>query len=98
MHQIKQYLARPLVLSQPRIGEPLYIYLVIFDIAVNFALVRVDNVGIQQLVYFVSNTMLSTKTRYSKLERVALALQVSTKKLRPYFQAHQIGVLTDQPI
>ena len=34
------------------------------------------------------------ETRYSHLEKLALALIVAARKLRPYFQAHPIVVVT----
>ena len=35
------------------------------------------------------------ETRYTRLEQAALAPRVVSKKLRPYFQAHPIIVLTN---
>ena len=35
---------------------------------------------------------------YSVIEKFALAMITASRKLRPYFQAHQIEVLTDQPL
>ena len=32
------------------------------------------------------------------MEKLALALMTATRKLKPYFQAHVIIVLTDQPL
>lgn len=32
------------------------------------------------------------------MEQTTLALWITAKKLRPYFQAHQITVLTNQPL
>lgn len=49
------------------------------------------------LVYFVSRTLHDAETRYSRLEKFALAV-VFVSKLRPYFQDHSIDVLTDQPL
>ncbi|KAF8085675.1 hypothetical protein N665_0652s0003 [Sinapis alba] len=37
-------------------------------------------------------------TRYPTLERMALAIVTSARKLRPYFQSHSIVVLTDLPL
>nr|CAN82803.1 hypothetical protein VITISV_024865 [Vitis vinifera] len=37
-------------------------------------------------------------TMYSKMELTALALRSAAQKLRPYFQAHPVVVLTDQPL
>jgi hypothetical protein len=34
------------------------------------------------------------KTRYLKIEKVALSLASATKKLKSYFQAYQVIVLT----
>ncbi|KAI5338860.1 hypothetical protein L3X38_018132 [Prunus dulcis] len=40
----------------------------------------------------------SAELRYPPLEQLALALVVSARRLRPYFQAHGIKVLTNQPL
>ncbi|KAK0597114.1 hypothetical protein LWI29_021948 [Acer saccharum] len=37
-------------------------------------------------------------TRYSRMEKLALALVVAARKLRPYFQCHSIKVLTIYPL
>ncbi|KAK3008061.1 hypothetical protein RJ639_013198 [Escallonia herrerae] len=36
------------------------------------------------------------ETRYPRIDKVALALVISARKLQPYFQSHTIVVLTDQ--
>ncbi|KAK3023135.1 hypothetical protein RJ639_043974 [Escallonia herrerae] len=38
------------------------------------------------------------ETRYPKIDRIALALIISARRLRPYFQSHSIIVLTDQSL
>ncbi|XP_013739459.2 uncharacterized protein LOC106442303 [Brassica napus] len=42
----------------------------------------------------LSKALLDVETRYSHLETLALALIVAARKLRPYFQAHPIVVVT----
>ena len=42
--------------------------------------------------------MANAETIYSKIEHTVLALRSAAQKLCPYFQAHPIVVLTDQPI
>ena len=42
--------------------------------------------------------MVEAETRYPEIEKLALALVVSCRKLRPYFQAHTIIVPTNQPL
>ena len=42
----------------------------------------------------MSKRLLDAETRYPVLEKLALALMVVSRKLRPYFHAHSIEVLT----
>ena len=46
----------------------------------------------------MSKRLLDVETRYLKLEKLALALVVVSRKLRPYFHAHSIEVLTNYPL
>ena len=36
--------------------------------------------------------------RYLRMEKLAFALIIAARKLKPYFQAHIIIILTDQPL
>ena len=94
---IKQYLAKPLILTSPDTGETLFVYLAVSDTAVSAALFKENEDGKQRPVFFVSKSLADAETRYNRLEQAALALQIATKKLRPYLQAHPIVVLTDLP-
>ena len=96
--EIKCYLTQPPILSSLQLGEQLYIYLAISDCAVSAVLFRYVKDKEQRLVYYVSKTMVDAETRYSKIEQIALALISVAWKLRPYFQAHQVTVLTNQPL
>ena len=91
---IKQYLAQLPILASPDTGETLFVYLVVSEVAVSVALFKENNDGRQKPVFFVRKSLADAETRYSHLEQVALALQIAAKKLRPYFQAHPIVVLT----
>ena len=46
----------------------------------------------------MSKRLLDAETKYPKLEKLALALMVASKKLRPNFNAHSIEVLTNYPL
>nr|XP_029148723.1 uncharacterized protein LOC114925322 [Arachis hypogaea] len=92
-----QILAAPPVLGKPRAGEPLYLYLSVTEEALAAVLVT-EEAKTQQPVYFVSRALQGPELRYSKLERLALALLVSSRRLRQYFQSHRIVVRTDQAI
>ncbi|XP_060969882.1 uncharacterized protein LOC133037084 [Cannabis sativa] len=97
LRQLKSYLSSPPLLAKPKDGETLYMYLAVSEVAVNVALVREDE-GKQQPIYYVSKTLLDAETRYTQLEKLALALVTAGRKLRPYFQCHPIVVLTQYPL
>ena len=95
--EIKQYLAQPPILSSPQLGERLYLYLAVTDWAVSAVLLLSLSPKEQRPVYFISKALADAETRYSRMEQTVLALRTVAQKLRPYFQAHPIIVLTNQP-
>jgi hypothetical protein len=64
---------------------------------VSSALVR-EEAGVQKLVYFTSMTLHGVEEMYPQVEKLAFSLVVSARRLRLYFQAHVIGVLTEYPL
>ena len=66
-----------------------YLYLAVFKETVRATLVREEE-KVQWPIYYVSNRLLDIETRYLELEKLALALVVPSRKLRPYFQAYSI--------
>ncbi|XP_042515235.1 uncharacterized protein LOC122089568 [Macadamia integrifolia] len=93
--EIKASLTRPPLLSQPEPGEELQLYLATSVVAVSVVLGREEG-KTQRPIYYVTHVLLEAETRYRRIEKFALGLIVTTRKLRPYFQAHTITVLTDQ--
>jgi hypothetical protein len=95
--KLKEYLTNPPLLSSPTEREILYLYLAVSPSVVSSALVREDS-GIQKPVYFTSKALHGAEERYPQIEKLAFALVISAKRLRPYFQAHAIRVLTEYPM
>ncbi|KAG7533301.1 Reverse transcriptase domain [Arabidopsis thaliana x Arabidopsis arenosa] len=95
--QLKAYLTTPPVLSKPEMDEKLYLYISVSNHAVSGVLVREDR-GEQRPIYYISKSMTDPETRYTMMEKLALAVVTSARKLRPYFQSHPIEVLTNQPL
>ena len=95
---IKQYLTEPPILLSPEAGDTLYLYLAASNIAVSAALFKECGDAKLKHVFFVSKSLTDAETRYSHLERATLALRIAAQKLRPYFQAHPVVVLTDLPL
>ena len=53
--QLKDYLARPPIMSSPEPDEVLFAYIAVASYAVSLVLIRVDN-GVQRPVYYVSKS------------------------------------------
>ncbi|XP_010480879.1 PREDICTED: uncharacterized protein LOC104759673 [Camelina sativa] len=95
--QLKDYLSSPPVLAKPEQGETLYLYIAISCSAVSGVLVREDRRE-QHPIFYVSKTLDGAELRYPTLEKLAYAVVISARKLRPYFQSHTVEVLKNQPL
>ena len=95
--ELKRYLREIPLLTRPEAGEVLYMYLGVSEAALSAVLLRKEG-SIDKPVYYVSKVLQGAEFRYSHAEKVTLALVMASRKLRPYFQAHTIKVLTDQPL
>ncbi|KAI5333492.1 hypothetical protein L3X38_023623 [Prunus dulcis] len=88
--------AGPFIVN-PKPGDILMVYLSVSITAVSYVLIRPrDNA--EYLVHYVSKALQDAEVRYPNIEKLAFALVVSARRLRPYFQAHTIHVLTNQPL
>ena len=97
LEELKTYLTSPPLLNPSKQGETLSLYLAVSLIAISLALIREED-DIQLLVYYTSKVFQGAKERYLAMKKLALALVVAARKLRPYFQAHTIIVLTNHPL
>ena len=95
--QLKVYLQSPPLLSRAVQGEALYLYISVSLYAVSSVLIR-DDAKVQYPIYYTSRALRGAETRYPRIEKVAFAVVISAQRLRPYFQAHTIRVLTDQSL
>uniref|UniRef100_A0A2N9HCB2 Reverse transcriptase domain-containing protein n=1 Tax=Fagus sylvatica TaxID=28930 RepID=A0A2N9HCB2_FAGSY len=95
--ELKTYLMTPPLLSPSKQGEELYLYLAVSPTAISSALVREENRW-QLPVYYTSRALREVEERYPPMEKLAFALVIMARKLRPYFQAHTIIVLTNHPL
>ena len=49
-------------------------------------------------MYYISQAFQGAEARYLRIEKITFALIVASRKLRLYFQANPILVMTNQPI
>ena len=94
---LKMYLTTTTLLSPSKPNEELYLYLVVSPHAVSFALIREEE-KVQKSVYNTSKALRGAEWRYPPIEKLAFSLVTAVRKLRPYFQAHIIYVLTNHSL
>ncbi|GJV74386.1 reverse transcriptase domain-containing protein [Tanacetum coccineum] len=95
--QMKKLIRDLLSLTPPWEKETLYAYLAVSAEAVN-AVLLTNRKGRQCPFQYVSRTLIEAKRNYAPMEKLALSLIHMTRRLRRYFEAHPVKVITDQPI
>jgi hypothetical protein len=101
--QLKDFLSKPPVLTTPRKGEQLLLYLAVTTHVVNTAIIveRQEDghaYPVQCPVYFVSEVLSESKARYQPVQKLLYAVLITSRKLRHYFQEYSISVITDYPL
>jgi hypothetical protein len=101
--QLKDFLSKPLVLTAPRKGEQLLLYLTATTHVVSTAIIAERQEDghaypVQRPVYFVSEVLSESKARYQPVQKLLYAVLITSRKLRHYFQEYSISVVTDYPL
>jgi len=90
---LKAFLSSSPVIQKPNATEPITIYLIILEEAINTTLVQEVEKD-EQPIYFISRV----EIRYQMIEKVVLDLVITTRRMHRYFQNHCIVVKNDYPI
>ena len=75
---------KPPLLSSSVMGKKLYLYLVVSNIAVSSSLIREER-NVQKSVYYTSEAFQGVEASYPRMEKIAFALLIASRKLHPYF-------------
>ncbi|KAL0294002.1 UNVERIFIED_CONTAM: Retrovirus-related Pol polyprotein from transposon.6 [Sesamum radiatum] len=94
---LKAYMAKLPLLVKPIPGDTLYLYISSMPQAVSSVFVREEE-GNQTPIYYVSKVLNEAKSRYPPIEKMALALAITARKLHPYFLSYPVGVITNTPL
>jgi len=95
--KLKEYLVTPPVLCKPQTSVPLRLYFAVTEWAISSVLVQEQD-QVQKPISFVSKAFQGPETRYQSLEKAALAVVFSARRLRHYFHSFTVVVMTDLPI
>ena len=93
---LKEYLAKPPLLSLSIEGENLFLYLVVSQIAVSSTLICEES-KIQRPVYYASQAFQGAEAKYPRMEKMAFSLILASRNLHLHFQAYTVVVILDQP-
>jgi hypothetical protein len=103
LDKLKATLAHAPILTPPRDGEPLYLYVAATTQVVSVVIVveRTEQghaLLVQRPVYYTSEVLSETKARYPQVQKLLYAVVLARRKLRHYFEAHPVTVVSSFPL
>jgi hypothetical protein len=78
----------------PIFGKPLRLYLTSNSQEIGALIAQEDDNGVEQPIYYVSCTLKDAESRYLGAEQSCLALIYTSQRLRHYFLAHKVQLMT----
>ena len=85
------------MLCKPQLGTPLLLYFAVTEKAISLVLLQEQD-EVQKLIYYVSKVLQGLEVRYQAIEKAALEVVFSARRLRHYFQSFTVIVMTNLPI
>nr|GEX73022.1 reverse transcriptase domain-containing protein [Tanacetum cinerariifolium] len=95
--EMKKVIVELSLLTTPVKEETIYVYVAAATEAIS-AVLLTERKGKQCPIHYVSQTLNEAKRNYAPLEKLVLLLLHMSRRLRRYFKAHPIKVITDQPL
>ena len=92
--RIQQIMNHLPTFQAPVRGRPLLLYLASNSQAIRALLAHEDDDGNKQPIYYVNRTLKDAETRYLRIEKACLVIIYKSQRLKRYFSAHQILLVT----
>jgi hypothetical protein len=103
LDKLKASLTHAPILTAPQDSDPLYLYVAATTQVVS-AVIMVERaeeghaLPVQRPVYYISEVLSETKTRYPQIEKLLYTVVLARSKLRHYFEAHPVTVVSSLPL
>jgi hypothetical protein len=103
LQDLKYHLQLPPILTAPQPSENLLLYIAATTHIVSTAIiVELQEEGhvfrVQRPVYFISEVLSKSKVRYPMIQKILYGILITSRKLRHYFDAYNILVVSDFPL
>jgi hypothetical protein len=103
LDKLKASLAHAPILTPPQDNEPLYLYVAATTQVVSAVIIveRAEEghaLPVQRPVYYISEVLSVTKARYPQVQKLLYAVVLTRRKLRHYFEAHPVTVVSSFPL
>ena len=92
--RLQQIMMNPPIMQAPIHKKPLLLYLATNSYAIAALIAQEDGGGIEQPVYYINCALKNAETRYPKVERACMAIVYASQRLRHYFLAYEVWLMT----
>ena len=92
--RLQQIMMNLPTMQVPICKKPLLLYLATNSYAIGILIAQEDGGGIEQPVCYINRALKDGETRYPRSERAYLAIEYASQRLRHYFLAYEVWLMT----